>query len=107
MEHTPIVYIPMDRQYALVRGHPLPDRTAGAALFADISGFTPLTEALTQTLGPRLGAEELTQQLNQVYDALITQVNHYGGSVIGFAGDAITCWFGEPPSLDSQTPEHL
>ena len=40
---TPSVYIPMDRRLALARGEPLPDRTHGAALFADISGFTPLT----------------------------------------------------------------
>ncbi|MBA3531843.1 MAG: AAA family ATPase, partial [Ardenticatenales bacterium] len=59
----------------------------------DISGFTPLTEALAQALGPRRGAEELTQQLNLVYDALITEVDFHGGSVVGFAGDAITCWF--------------
>jgi class 3 adenylate cyclase/predicted ATPase len=97
----------MDRRHALARGHPLPDRTVGAALFADISGFTPLTEALARTLGPRLGAEELTRQLNRVYDALIAQVNRYGGSVIGFAGDAITCWFGEPDPLDPQRPQRL
>ncbi len=77
----------------MARGETLPDRTNGAALFADISGFTPLTEALTRTLGPRRGSEELTRQLNQVYDALIDEVNQYGGSVISFAGDAITCWF--------------
>jgi adenylate cyclase len=93
IEHTPSVYIPMDRRQALVRGSSLPDRTTGAALFADISGFTPLTEALTRTLGPKDGAEELTHRLNRVYDALIAQVDRYGGSVIGFAGDAITCWF--------------
>jgi class 3 adenylate cyclase/tetratricopeptide (TPR) repeat protein len=94
-EHTPSVYIPMDRRQALARGGSLPDRTSGAALFADISGFTPLTEALVRTLGPRIGAEELTRQLNRVYDALITEVDRYGGSVIGFAGDAITCWFAD------------
>ncbi len=93
--HTSSVYIPMDRRQALARGESLPDRTNGAALFADISGFTPLTEALARTLGPRLGAEELTRQLNRVYDALIAEVNQYGGSVIGFAGDAITCWLAD------------
>ncbi len=95
VEQATLVYIPMDRRQALARGVTLPDRTRGAALFADISGFTPLTEALTRTLGPRRGAEELTRQLNWVYDALIAEVSRYGGSVIGFAGDAITCWFGE------------
>lgn len=88
-----IAYIPMDRRQAMVRGKDLPDRTNGAALFADISGFTLLTEALTQELGYRRGAEELTRNLNLVYDALITEVHRYGGSVVGFSGDAITCWF--------------
>ena len=36
----PIAYIPMDRRQALVRPREFPDRTQGAALFADISGFT-------------------------------------------------------------------
>ncbi len=89
------VYIPMDRRLALVQGVDLPAWADGTVLFADISGFTPLTEALTQTLGPRRGVEELTQQLNRVYDALVTEVDQYGGSVIGFSGDAMTCWFAD------------
>src|SRR5262245_54490769 len=90
---TLLAYLPMDRRQALARGVNLPDRTVGAALFADISGFTPLTETLARELGPQRGAEELTRQLNIVYDALIAAVDRYGGSVIGFSGDAITCWF--------------
>jgi adenylate cyclase len=90
---SPILYIPMDRRQAIARGKDLPDRASGAALFADISGFTPLTEALMKELGAGRGAEELTRQLNAVYDALIAEVHRYGGSVIGFSGDAITCWF--------------
>lgn len=89
---TATTYIPMDRRQALARGQTLPERTAGAALFADISGFTPLTEALALELGPKRGAEELTVHLNRVYDALIDALHSYGGSVIGFSGDAITCW---------------
>lgn len=88
-------YLPQDRRIALARGEQLPERVEGAALFADISGFTPLTEALTRVLGQRHGVEELTAQVNRVYDALIAEVEAYGGSVVGFAGDAITCWFGE------------
>ena len=82
----------MDRRQALAKGLSLPDRAEGAALFADISGFTALTEALARDLGPQRGAEELTYHLSQVYDALICELDRYGGSVIGFAGDAITCW---------------
>ena len=87
------LYIPMDRRQALARGEDLPARAVGAALFADISGFTPLTEALVCALGPQRGAEELLHHLNLIYDALIDEVDRYGGSVIGFSGDAITCWF--------------
>lgn len=86
-------YLPWDRACAIARGESLPDRAQGAALFVDISGFTPLTEALTRVRGPRRGVEELTVQLNLVYGALVGEVHRYGGSVIGFAGDAITCWF--------------
>jgi len=94
-------YIPTDRRHALARGAALPDHTSGAALFADISGFTPLTEGLVQALGPQRGAEELTRWLNEIYDAVLTEIESYRGSVIGFSGDAITCWF------DDQTPEYL
>src|SRR4249920_322566 len=90
---TLLAFIPIDRQLALASATPLRTQTHGAALFADISGFTPLTEALVRALGPRRGAEELTRQLNEVYDALIAEVDRYGGSVTGFSGDAITCWF--------------
>ena len=51
-------YIPTDRRYVLARGVDLPTHTMGAALFADISGFTPLTEVLVQALGPQRGAED-------------------------------------------------
>jgi adenylate cyclase len=93
-------YIPQDRRAAVALGMELPEHVEGAALFADISGFTPLTEALTDALGLRRGAEQLPLALNAIYDALIGEVDRYGGSVIGFAGDAITCWFDEPASPD-------
>ncbi|MBX0330346.1 tetratricopeptide repeat protein [Oscillochloris sp. ZM17-4] len=88
-------YLPIDRCHALASGDSLPDRSVGAVLFADISGFTPLTNSLARELGPQRGAEELSRQLNAIYTALVAQVHGYHGSVIGFAGDAITCWFAE------------
>jgi len=94
------VYIPIDRQQAMARGETLPDRAHGATLFADISGFTPLTEALVSDLGPQRGSEEITGHLNRVYDALIEELHRYGGSAISFAGDAITCWFSESESAE-------
>lgn len=88
-------YIPQDRLRAIIRGESLPIQTIGSAIFADISGFTPLTEKLTETFGARPGVEVLSQQLNAVYGALIGQVERYGGSVISFAGDSIIGWFEE------------
>ena len=85
-------FIPLDRRQALLRNAELPQRAVGAALFADISGFTPLTEALLKNFGAKHGAEKLTEHLNTVYGKLIAELHRYGGSVIGFSGDAITCW---------------
>lgn len=95
-------YIPTDRRAALVAQRELPTKAWGAVLFVDISGFTPLTIGLQRAYGPRRGAEELTRQLNRVYTALINAVEAYGGSVIGFSGDGITCWFDS--DLPDETP---
>ncbi len=96
------IYMPADRQRALAHGSTLPDRANGAALFADISGFTPLTGAFVQELGLERGAEELTRTINQVYTVLIDEVHRCGGSIIGFAGDAITCWFDDGAPTDQR-----
>ena len=90
-----IAYIPIDRRFSWQQGEKLSPTAAGTVLFADISGFTPLTKTLSEELGPRRGTEELTRQINLVYDVLISRIHKYGGSVLGFAGDSITCWFGD------------
>jgi len=90
-----LAYLPIDRRQALARGEELPARAHGAVLFADVSGFTSTTEPLAATLGPQRGAEALTQVLDAVYAGLVAEVHAYRGSVISFAGDAITCFFAE------------
>src|SRR3954453_17800715 len=89
---NPQAYLPGDRRRALAEGRSLPDRVQGAAVFADISGFTPLTEALVAELGPQRGAEELTAALNAIIDPLLTELDRHGGDVIYFSGDAVTAW---------------
>src|SRR5258708_13390533 len=86
-------YLPIDRQIALCGGESMPSISSGAAVCADISGFTALTETLADALGPQRGAEELTLRLNAIYECLIAEVHRFGGSVNGFSGDAVTCWF--------------
>lgn len=88
------LYIPMDRRRALATGEPLPEVSDGTALFVDVSGFSALTTTLARDLGLRRGAEELIRHLNRVFDELIACLHRFRGSAIGFAGDAMTCWFG-------------
>jgi len=87
------VYIPRDRLRALAYIQSLPDRAHGAVLFADVSGFIPLTRIYAKKLGQKHGAEAILGVLNPLFETLIEPVHRYGGSVIGFAGDAITFWF--------------
>jgi len=88
-------YLPQDRRRALVRGEALPLRCHGTALFADVSGFTTLTEALALDSGPRRGADELARRINAVHERLIDAVERGQGSVVAFAGDGLVCWFDE------------
>ncbi|MBK7454637.1 MAG: GAF domain-containing protein [Anaerolineales bacterium] len=90
---TVAIYIPMDRRQAMAQHVTLPERAHGAALFADVSGFTTLTESLANELGLQRGAEEMIRHLNRVFTVLIDEVHRYSGAVISFSGDAITCWF--------------
>ncbi len=86
-------YIAIDRQFSIFNNTPLPDHTSGSALFADISGFTPLTSTLAREMGSQRGPEELNHQINSVFSALVNNVRQFHGSVVVFGGDAITCWF--------------
>lgn len=58
-----------------------------AVLFADIVGFTALTERLAEQ-GPA-GAETLTHILNDYFGQLINLITWHGGDVVKFAGDAL------------------
>ena len=61
------------------------------ALFADISGFTAISEALGAA--GHLGTEELTGILNSYFDPMIDLIHQYGGSIGKFGGDAMTVLF--------------
>ena len=89
---NPQAYIPGDRRRALARGEDLPRRAHGSAVFVDISGFTPLTEALARELGGRRGAEELGATLDRIFAALMEPLHAWDGSVVYFSGDAVTAW---------------
>ena len=92
-------FLPLDRRLNLTTGKEFPEFSKGAVLFADVSGFTSLTENLASLHGAARGPELVTQALNLVFGILISEIHRYGGCVISFAGDAILCWFSEDNGL--------
>ena len=73
-------------------GEELPRLTHGAAVFVDISGFTPLTEALARGArrpARRRGADGDARPDLRGADGAAARV---GGSVVYFSGDAVTAW---------------
>ncbi len=66
-------------------------RIEAYTLFVDLSGFTPLTDALMRQ-GTR-GAEELSNVLNEIFEPLVRMVYAKGGFIPYFAGDAFTAIF--------------
>jgi len=66
---------------------PVTEDFEAALLFADISGFTLLTERLAEK-GPR-GVETLAGVLNAYFGKIIDIIHTFGGDVVKFAGDAV------------------
>jgi class 3 adenylate cyclase/Tfp pilus assembly protein PilF len=60
-------------------------------MFIDMSGFTPMTQALMQE-GPT-GAEKLSRSLNQIFAPMVELVYRNDGFIPYFAGDAFTAVF--------------
>lgn len=60
-------------------------------LFADITGFTSMSEALARQ--GSAGTEELTGILDRIFGQLIDLIHAFGGDVCQFSGDALTVLF--------------
>ena len=87
-------YVPASLPRALLADPtivPVVEEFPAAVLFADISGFTPLTEALAQHGAE--GPEEMTRLLNAYFSRLIAAIEAEGGEVVKFSGDALTAIF--------------
>ena len=70
------------------------ERFTGAALFADISGFTPLTERLA--VGGMEGSELLSGFLSEFFATLMDTVAEAGGDVWVLVGDALLAFWRAP-----------
>jgi class 3 adenylate cyclase len=71
-------------------------------MFADLSGFTRLTDTLMQH-GPE-GAEELSDVLNHIFQPTVALVYAHGGFIPYFAGDSFTAIF---PIADSSEASQI
>jgi class 3 adenylate cyclase len=63
----------------------------GTLVFADVSGFTALSERLA-VLG-REGAEVLTEHIDAVFAELLGGAHAAGGDLLSYGGDAVVLWF--------------
>lgn len=66
-------------------------QVAGTMVLADVSGFTRLTERLTDT--GREGSEVLHGVMTTCFGTLLASSIRLGGDIIGFAGDSAMVWF--------------
>jgi class 3 adenylate cyclase len=72
-------------------------------LFADISGFTNISEACS-VLGIR-GCEELAFCINRYMEGMAKNLAKYGGDIIKFVGDAMIVMWPRFTSHDSDVNE--
>ncbi|MDX1511350.1 MAG: hypothetical protein R3249_08385, partial [Nitriliruptorales bacterium] len=72
---------------------------AGAFMFADVSGFTALSESLQER--GREGAELLNRIITDVLTGFIAAARRRGGDILAFGGDAILVHVGGANSLEA------
>jgi class 3 adenylate cyclase len=65
------------------------ERKQVSVLFADVSGFTALSE--------RLDAEPVSEIMHRTFDIVLETVHEHGGTVNQFLGDGVMALFGEEP----------
>jgi len=63
----------------------------GTVVFVDISGFTKMSERLARN--GRIGAEEVTDVVGDVFSLLLATAYANGGGLIKFGGDALLLFF--------------
>lgn len=75
------------------------ERKLVTILFADISGFTELSE--------QLGPEQVRGIMNACFDRLVTVIERYEGTVDKFVGDAVMALFGAPTAHENDPERAL
>lgn len=73
---------------ALPDGRLAPRESEISILFADIVGFTAMSERFT--------AREIAELLNKLFEEMLKEVFAYGGTLDKYIGDCIMAFFGAP-----------
>ncbi|KAJ8003480.1 hypothetical protein DPEC_G00148750 [Dallia pectoralis] len=73
----------------ITRDIPYAEKLHGVLLFADVSGFTKMTEKYSLSNKKGFGADALTRTLNSYIGEIVSHILAAGGDILNYAGDAI------------------
>ena len=83
-----------ERLATLVQPEQAPDeRKRVTVLFADVSGYTALSE--------NLDPEDVATIMNRLFEAVTTEIHRFGGTIDKYSGDAVMALFGAPQALEN------
>ncbi|MEM7557067.1 MAG: adenylate/guanylate cyclase domain-containing protein [Cyanobacteria bacterium P01_A01_bin.84] len=86
--HSPAVVQQLIEVGALPDGRLTPQETEISILFADLVGFTAMSERFSPT--------EISQLLNNLFEEMLQEVFSNGGTLDKYIGDCIMAFFGAP-----------
>ncbi|RUT02699.1 adenylate cyclase [Dulcicalothrix desertica PCC 7102] len=86
--HSPAVVQQLIEVGALPDGRLPPKESEISILFADIVGFTAISERMTPT--------QIAEMLNNLFEEMLQEVFAYGGTLDKYIGDCIMAFFGAP-----------
>jgi class 3 adenylate cyclase/tetratricopeptide (TPR) repeat protein len=89
---APLTAEAVPREEPAVREAPAAERRLVSVLFADLVGFTPLSETRD--------AEEVRELLSRYFDSCRRIISLYGGTVEKFIGDAVMAVWGTPTATE-------
>src|SRR5262245_42978082 len=75
------------------------ERRQATVVFADIAGFTPMSE--------KLDPERLADLMNRCFHLLEEEVHRHGGVVDKYIGDCLMALFGVPKAIESAPRQAL
>ncbi len=82
-----------------VPGQPYGELLEGSFIWADVTGFTALTELLARQ-GQAQGRELMNQIMNRLFTEILDPLIASGGDLLIFAGDAALVFFPKPNDSD-------